>query len=220
MRKKIAAWLTILIFPLLVLAEQPPIQNYVFRNVNMPSVPLTKNWQFVIDNSSSTHNIFGLVRAGLFESLKFPTDEMNISVITFNDRGMERRLDWMEMSPEAIRKADDFVQKTKGVLSYGRVAIDLAIRQNKERLTIVLISDGGFTEACNNRGFGVIDRCIKDAQKWREDNGLGKAIIVSIGIENKHYTAGGKPPDEECQAFMQKVGTENGGGYFHVSKEK
>ena len=49
-------------------------------------------------------------------------------------------------------------------------------------------------------------------------NGYKQATICTIGIENTDYSAGGKLPDKECQAFLRSVGEKYGGGYFLVAK--
>lgn len=181
-----------------------------------PASPLTQNWVFVVDTSSSLWSIFGRIRGSFFELTQYPSDEMNFAAITFNNRGAERFRDWVQSSADEFAATDAWIARNRGALSYGAKALEMALQQNRQDLTIVLITDGGFTEACYNRGFNSIRQVINAGQTWRQNRQLGNALICCLGIENPNYTAGGKPSDAACQEFLQEVGTTHGGGYFLV----
>lgn len=191
--------------------------NIEVELVSRPSAPLTKNWQFIIDTSDSTRKIFPKLRQALIDVINQPFDEFNFSIITFNNQSMEATKNWCEASKEEFVAADQFVLTHYGVLSYGFKALEMGIKQNKNELTIVLITDGGFTEVCRNQGnFSIVDDCINKAQQWRHENNLADAQILCVGLENKGYTAGHKPPDEKCQEYLKGLGERSGGGYILV----
>jgi len=133
----------------------------------------------------------------------------NLIVETFKDKNPE------QINAVLLNGHAPFVWGTSGAK-----AIEKTLRLKKKHLTIIIITDGGFTSACYGHGFGKIKKVIKEGQKWRVKQGWGKAVICTIGVENKGYTAGGKPTDKECQAFLRKVGKKYGGGYCLVRKVK
>jgi hypothetical protein len=97
------------------------------------------------------------------------------------------------------------------------LAIRDALLQRKKNLTVIIISDGGFSEP-----FNEILSEIATWQLWRENEGLGRAVIASIGIEN-HLSRESKPPypkdtDNVCQDRMEQLGVEGKGGYFLVRR--
>lgn len=193
------------------LAQQAEITNPV-----PPKTQLTKNWVFVVDTSHSMRGVFDKARAAFLHATSFPTDELFFSAITFNNQNMEKFRDWRPSSVQEFQETSRWIESEMRVLSYGRRAMEMALHLERPELTIVLITDGGFTEACEGRGFDTIRRTITDGQEWRRNNGHGAALICSIGIENIGYTAGGKPSDADCQAFLREIGDQHGGGYFLV----
>lgn len=174
------------------------------------------NWVFVADTSSSLWSIFGRIRSAFLTTTQHPTDEMFFAAITFNDRGMHKLRDWVASSPREFEATDAWISTNRGVLSYGIPALELAIKQRRSPLTVIVITDGGFTEACNGRGFGAVRDAIAAAQRWRQEQNLAPAQICCLGIENPNYTAGGKPSDADCQAFLREMGETHGGGYYLV----
>lgn len=189
--------------------------KYVVEIISNPTERFTKNWCFVIDNSESVRDIFGQVRAGFLSIVNQNTDHMFFSAISFNNRGGERFRDWVAASPEEFAATDRWLTTCRGVLSYGVTALRMALTQERSELTVIILTDGGFTEACINRGnFGQITSVIEECQAWRENRGFGAAIICTIGIENIGYTIGNKPPDEVCQAYLRGLGERYGGGYI------
>jgi hypothetical protein len=154
------------------------------------------------------------------EATKNPTDQLEYSIVAFNNQNMDRFRDWEWASEESFTSAYEWIiaDKHGGVLSYGATAITTAIQQERDMLTVVLITDGGFTEVSRAGGnWDVMRRVFVDAQKWRDTKGLGEAIVTTIGISNPNYTAGNKPSDKDCQAFLREIGTRYGGGYTRVT---
>lgn len=209
--------LIIFFLPKYLIAQEPTIEVEL---ISRPSSPLSKNWQFVIDTSDSTRKIFPKLRRALLEVINQPFDEFNFSIITFNNQSMEATKAWCEASKEEFNAADQFVLTHYGALSYAFKALEMAIKQNKSELTIILITDGGFTEVCRNQGnFALADECINKAQEWRRENNLADAQITCVGLENKNYTAGHKPSDEKCQEYLKGLGERSGGGYILVKNK-
>ena len=151
---------------------------------------------------------------------QFPTDELHFCIITFSNKGQERYRKWVQASKNEIKKANRWIYKKMGVSSFANKAILKALQQKKKALTVIIITDGGFTEACYNRGFSSTYKTIRGGQNWRAKNGYREAAIVTIGIENRNYMHGGKPSDKKCQAFLKKIGKKWNGGYFLVKKRR
>jgi hypothetical protein len=146
---------------------------------------------------------------------QFPTDELNFCMYTFNDQGVDRFRDWARASPEEFKAAHNWARKKwqRGVLSYAGAAIKKALHQKKHELTIIIISDGGFTE-----GYQKIKNIIDQGQDWRKKNGYDPAIIACIGIENLYYRTGGKEPDYINQQWLHDIGEDNDGGYSYIHR--
>jgi hypothetical protein len=208
------------VFGTMLFGQEPPSDISV-EMVVAPKQKLTKHWAFVVDNSHSTRGVFDKVRGAFIEATSVPFDEMEFCMIAFNNRGMERFRDWTWASDEEFAASMVWLAEDKiGVLSYGARAITMALEQERDELTIVLITDGGFTEACYDRGFGAIEKAIVDGQRARAEKGLGPALICCLGISNPGYTTGGKPSDEVCQEFLRRTGLLYEGGYFVVRSKK
>ena len=149
----------------------------------------------------------------------YPSDELIFCAYLFGDENHHKYKKWQTGNPNTFKDMINWLRKGAGTFSYGDKSIGLALREKVKKLTIILITDGGFTSACYDKGFSAIENTIRNAQIWRNKNGYGEAIIVTIGLENKHYYAGGKPKDEDCQNFLKKIGTKYGGGYWLVYVE-
>lgn len=205
---------------LLVLFAAPVGGQTESTQVTMVSAPtrrFTTHWVFLVDTSYSTHKVFNKVKAGFFEALNSKIDELYFSVITFNNEydqdewpgnGEER-----PFTEANLEEADQWINDHCGILSYGAKALEMAIRRNTANLTVILISDGGFTEATGRHGFGAILNAIDTSQQWRINRGLNPAVLCCIGVENKAY-GWPKQPDEICQGVLKGIGERWGGGYF------
>jgi hypothetical protein len=213
--------------------------------IDRPTTKLAKNWVFVVDTSDSMEGVFHKALKGWRYLTQNPTDEWFFCVYVFNNKGQTKHTKWLASSPENFEKAEAWVEhpRQRGVNSNGKRAIEQALRIMRSELSIVLITDGGFTSACDNRGFGRIRKTIISGQAWRRANSLHQATITSIGVSNSHYSAwclrcirgiktssrhnyalpdhwrsnkGKKPSDNDCQAFLREIGTAYAGGYLLV----
>lgn len=194
--------------------NNPSNDQYDFITVDIPSHRFTDRWALVIDTSSSGQRVFSKVLFAYDRVMEFVNDDFLVTYFSFNSSTYFR--EWEAATPLAVHDAKAWLNSTKGVLSRGTNALTEALRLQEPHLTIVIIGDGGFTEACSGRGFERLAATIQNGQQWRLDNALYPALICTVGIENIGYTAGGKPSDADCQGFMQRIGTTYGGGYFLV----
>lgn len=209
----------VLITPDLVKGQNMPQPKIRMDMVSEPTAQLTTNWCFLVDTSHSMRGVFDKARLAFFEATSYPTDQLRFSVITFDNRGMERFQDWKDASQEEFRKTSNWIREREEyrILSYGVKAIEMALDLQVQNLTILVISDGGFTEvSTSGRRWDVIREAFSQGQQRRLNRGLGSAIITTIGIENPEYRAGNKPSDAECQAFLKEIGERYAGGYFLV----
>jgi len=205
----------------------------------VPTKFVSTNIVFVIDGSSTIRNSKGLkgkfYRAWSNISQKLASDEWYFSAYLFGDKGKERHYGWRaaggpKKSREELAKAYKWIAGNKQVRSFGNDAMSMAIKSqnplNKNAmmartLTVILITDGGFTEATGPTGYNPTYKAIANAQGWRETNELFEATILTIGLENEIYWSYGvKRPDVECQEFLKVLGTKYNGGYYLVRDKK
>ena len=185
----------------------------------------TKNWAFVVDSSHSTWSIAGKILKGFTTATGFPTDQLRFCTYVFNNPGWTPRhyRDWVDASPEEFEKTQKWIKATRGVGSVATPALVRALQQPVKELTVLIISDGGFTDGGGKggKGIGVVKAIIEAGQKWRESQGFSRALIVSIGIENTlcwpHYP---KLSNSDCQAGMRDIGIAGRGGFFYIHKIK
>ena len=198
-------------------------ENYTMTMVNRPEARLTSNWAFIFDTSHSMQQ--ERVEQAHYAFLNATNhagtgvDEWKFCVFTFNDRGVDRFRDWEEASVDSFKAAHEWsnMKRQRGVLSYANAAIKKALQLEKEDLTIILITDGGFSKDYTGvDGMAKVKQIIAAGQMWRQKHGYGKAIIACIGIQNLYYRAGYKKPDPVCQRGLQDIGIAHSGGYFYV----
>lgn len=190
--------------------------DYRITLVSEPAQRLTTNWAFVVDNSHSTWNIGARILKGFQAALQYPTDHLRFCSYVFHDRGVHKYRNWVWASEQEFVATERWITQNHGVLSYAGGAIRDALHQEVAELTIIVISDGGFSEEGP-----AIKRIIAEGQQWRIDNGFGRAIICCVGIENmlgpnsrpRPYP---KPANETCQQWMRDIGEEGQGGYIYV----
>lgn len=184
-----------------------------------PKARLTNRWCFVVDNSDSMRGVFGLAISGYQHVTRFPMDDFKFCVFSFSDKGQEKFLGWQDASPKSFKHAENWLWRNRGTYSHGSDSVSKALRLKVKKLTVFLITDGGFTSACTTPpNFRTVRTAIKGGQAWRKKRGLPGALIVTIGIENKHYTLANKPPDRVCQAFLRGVGRKGGGGAYLIRR--
>jgi hypothetical protein len=234
MRNKILT----LIFSLFLMTSVSAHHNTEFVEI-IPTKFVSTNVVFVIDGSSTIRNSRGLkgkfFRAWSNITKKLASDEWYFSAYLFSDKGKEKYYDWrpaggINKGPKELAKLYRWIIGNKQVRSYGNKAMSMAIKNknhlNKNQmmartLTVILITDGGFTEATRSARYKPCYEAIVKAQAWRKANELFEATILTIGLENKIYWSRDvKRPDSECQEFLKKVGKKYNGGYYLVRDKK
>jgi len=204
----------------------------------LPTKFVSNNIVFVIDGSSTMRNSKGLktkfYREWRVITNRLVSDEWYFSAILFGDKNNEKFYPWIsaggKKSEKELKKLYGWISKSKQVRSYGNKAMSMAIKSsnplNKNNamsrtLTIILITDGGFTESVTRSGYRSSYNIIRDAQDWRNEKGLFSATILTIGLENKVYWSSKvKRPDQECQTFLKNLGDTYNGGYYLVRNKK
>ena len=203
--------------------------TYLMSMKAKPKVRLTTRWAFVFDTSQSI-NIFGLhggVLKAFVTATSRPVDQFRFCMYAFNDKGCWTYRKWSSLPARLGRNGKVtkrwraivnwlYHPKNTGTMSFGGGAINAALHQKVKKLTVIIISDGGFTE-----GGKKIKAVIKAAQAWRVKSGYGKAVITTIGIENMAcrplYP---KPTNKTCQGWMSSIGKTGHGGYFYIYKKR
>jgi hypothetical protein len=220
---------------------------------------ISSNIVFVVDASSTINRYpdaiakFSLAWDTLVQN--FASDQLYIRTYVFHDELSERKTKWVDaggpLGMEKFEAHKQWVLRNTGIYSWGLRAIKIALREvcpldknkaSKRRLTIVLVTDGGLTEAANNRSgkteedvlnstikehvyarlgsFEVVDKVIELEQQKRVLRGLDRATIVTIGVENVkadlEYGPSVKRPNSECQSWLKSIGKRYDGGYFYV----
>lgn len=194
---------------------------------------ISPNIVFVVDASSSINRskevsakfdlAWGAVTAQLGQ------DQIYACAYTFHDLDKDKFLTWEEVNdPQQFTTIQQWIRNNTGIYSWGQKVLQDAIKQTNplirnphesRRLTVILITDGGFTEAARAGSYDPIYESVEAAQQWRTNRGLEPATIVAVGLENTDtWSISVKRPDFECQEFLKRLGQENRGGYFHVVK--
>lgn len=222
---------------------------------------ISTNIVFVVDASSTIERHEGAKRkftAGWeFITRQFAADELFFRAYVFHDIYSERKTKWVNAGgPDGLKqfgRAKSWIRKNTGIYSWGLKALRMALREKNpldkndataRRLTIVLFTDGGLTEAANGNAEGelvlnstlkrhvysrhgdykVVNTTIEQEQIAREMRGDERATIVTVGVENiwadNNYGTSVKRPDAECQDWLRKLGEKYNGGYFYVRTRK
>ncbi len=222
---------------------------------------ISTNIVFVVD-ASSTINRYPSIKKKFdkgwkFLVSKFGTDDLYFRVYAFNDPYGERKTKWTNAGgPEGrlqFARAKKWIKSNTGIYSWGLRALRMALREKNpldtnpstaRRLTIILFTDGGLTEAADGMvskeeilsstlakhkygrtgSFDVIDETIALEQLRRRFNGLDPATIVTIGFENleadMEYSTRVKRRDPDCQAWLERLGKKYHGGNFLIRMAK
>ncbi len=233
MKNKIIAILLALFLALPVQAHH----NTEFVEI-IPTKFVSNNIVFVVDGSSTMRNSKGLkgkfLRAWDSIADKLASDEWYFCAYLFSNKDEEKFYPWRtaggNKSLEELDGLYTWIMANRKIRSYGNNALSMAIKStnplNKNKmmastLTVILITDGGFTEATEPTGYTTAYEAVINAQKWREDAELFEATILTIGLENKIYWSNKvKRPDAECQEFLKTLGTKYNGGYYLVRDKK
>ncbi len=233
MKNKILALLITLFLALPAEAHH----NTEFMEI-VPTKFVSTNIVFVIDGSSTMRNSKGLkgkfYRAFQSISDKLAGDEWYFCAYLFGNHDNEKFYAWRaaggKKSKSELYKLYRWSLASKQIRSFGNKALSMAVRSenplNKNKmmsrtLTVILITDGGFTEATGPTGYSASYEAVVVAQGWRKDNELFEATILTIGLENRIYWSSKvKRQDAECQAFLRTLGTKYNGGYYLVRDRK
>jgi hypothetical protein len=222
---------------------------------------VSHNIVFVVD-ASSTINWFPSLKRKFnfgwdFITQQFAADELYFRVYVFHDPHRERRTKWVNAGgPKGelfFKRAKKWIRQNTGVRSWGLKAIRMALREKNpldknpataRRLTIVLFTDGGLSEAATpvsdgeetlkstlknhqyqfTGSFDTINKMIRMEQNLRKKRELEEATIITIGFKNleadARYGLDVKQRDPDCQAWLNKLGKQYHGGNFLIRKKK
>lgn len=213
------------------------LNEYEVQKVVKPKpYSFATNIIFVVD-SSSTITWSDDVKAKFNTAWRYATsliasDQVYFSIYTFNKKNNEKFYPWTQIGfdhKEKFEKAHRWILNNTGTYSWGTKALNMAIRQKNphdkrpytaERLTVILITDGGFTEAARSGSFRPVWNAIKSGQKYRKEHGWRSAAICTIGLQNLEiWSSSVKPPNADCQKFLHEVGDKYAGGYFYVRQK-
>lgn len=184
------------------------------QTVKEPDGPITKRVMLVLDVSGSM-----VTQKKIPESLSClktiaeqPIDEMELAVLIFSDE--TKRWDgipdedakipkgWAALpSEEAVKAAQDFV--TTNVMNNNTrylSALQAALSEPRDQLTIVLITDGIGIYAFDQQ---ITLTKVQELQEWRVQEGYGKAVIYAINIGR-------------LQDWLTELVKLGGGGHYRV----
>ncbi len=193
---------------------------YQWKEVVPKKARMSTRWAFVVDTSSSVAQtgLFGGIIQAYKTTTQYPLDELQFCMYAFNDANCHKYKGWEDASVDAFSDAVSWLyqKKNQGTMSYGSRAIRAALEQPFRGLTVVIITDGGFTE-----GGAKIKKVINSTQKWRVTKGYGEALICTVGIENMLcWPTYPKPANSVCQGWLAHIGKKGNGGYYYVYKRR
>lgn len=241
MRRNLLLVAILTFFPLVIYANPGPKQLAsskkfeCIQEVNPQPNVISTNAVFVIDASSSMNQSpdvsakFSLAWKTIVNLLG--QDQLFFSAYVFHDKDKEVVRPWEAINdPKQFDEIEAWFRAHTGIYSWGQKSLINAIKESnplaknpseRVRNTVFLVTDGGFTEAARSESYQPLEQAIAEAQQWRVNNDLEPATIVSVGIENLDvWSLGVKRPDNECQEFLKKIGTQYKGGFFHVKEKK
>lgn len=165
----------------------------------------SKHLLFVCDVSGSMYGRPFSKALTTFKALASqPTDELEIGLIAFADKPVRwlpaKKTTWAKLpNAKAVKKAGSWL-KTQGPGGGTKVipALKLALADKKKKLTVVLVTDGIFNETD-----ATVLKAVETAQKDREKNKLGRALIAILGVGSK-------------QKVLTQLGKTGKGGYYRT----
>lgn len=160
-----------------------------------PSVPITRRVLFVVDRSGSMHgDHFSRALAAVRDLSEHPTDDLEVAVIAFNDVATrwpgkpenggrnERNVPagWAALpSDTAVDEAEAWLAELgAGGDTLVIPALRAALAEQRDELSVVLVSDGLFGR---ERTVDVLS-AIELAQTDRERAGIDRAVIGVYGL--------------------------------------
>lgn len=232
--------LVLILFISLFMCAQTRGEPQAITVIKPEQFAISNNIVFVVDASSTMFSNETINKrfnmAWNHITNKFAMDELYFCVYIFHDKGHEKFRKWVNAGgrggKKEFDKAKSWILNNKGVYSWGANALGKGLREinplNKNwsqqgRLTVILITDGGLTEAARyvpktgKNYFKPIYDVVVNAQKWRLTKNLAPASILTVGIQNEFYWSSSvKRPDSECQRFLRILGKKYGGGYVFI----
>lgn len=223
---------------------------------------ISHNVVFVVDGSSTMNNTVEMSKKWqkAWDTIVnlLCGDELYTRTYVFHDLGRNKKTKWEDFGGplgfQKFKRVKKWIIKNDGIRSWGLLSLRQALKDKNpldknpgtnRRLTIILLTDGGFSEAAGNEpkskkkrvslekrvragkwamtgSFKIFDKIIKEGQEWRKKNGLAPATILSIGIQNDNPTwgTGVKRPEKECQAWLKKIGKKYNGGYVYIKRKE
>jgi hypothetical protein len=181
-------------------------------------IRMTKRLIFVYDcsgsmNKNDLRNALNFVRGVMMQ----PLDEFEFGIIAFDGQtyrwgGIPEPKQTPPVPPNwaalpsqiAIEKATQWLQNLNDNGSTEVIpALNIALRENRDDLSIVVVSDGGFHAESTKS----ILEAIKQGQAWRKKSKLKRAHIMAVGV------------DDSANDALSKIGEEGGLGYFYPAPE-
>lgn len=175
-----------------------------------PRAPLTSRVLFVVDVSGSVRNagLLGHALGQVRAILEQPVDALQVGVIAF--AGLQARWPgqpapgvpdgWAELpDAEAAEAALDWIEAVQvGSATNVVPALQEALQEPRDGLSVVLVSDGEFPDVA-----AVPQRTavLQAVQGWRDREGYGAATLMVYGVG----------PRQTSLANLAELG---GGGYF------
>lgn len=166
--------------------------NITLVQVTEPEQRLSQRVVFVVDRSGSMHgDHFSRALNAVRTVLEQPLDEFEIALIAFNDAALrwpgKPEPDapkpvppgWAAMpNPEVPPEIETWLQNL-GAGGSTRVmpALAQALKERRNNLSVVLVTDGLFEE---NPERLMVE--VEALQQWREQQGLGRAVILVYGM--------------------------------------
>lgn len=193
-------------------------QEDVITIASPPKAQLTQRILFLVDCSGSMDGPATMARS--LNTIKFifeqPIDELEVAAIAF-DNGHNRwpglpqppkiPANWAAFpSRNASQALSTWIGAAQVTMRGGtNLAPPLrqAFAENRDKLSIIIVTDGGFAEKPE-----TLKKVVDDGQKWRTDRGIGPAVVVLLGI---HY----QNTYPSLVRLNQDLG-DNSGGYFVV----
>lgn len=190
-----------------VASAAPPEQVVT---VVAPQARPTKRMLFVVDASQSMTRSFSAALAAVRKVSSQPVDELNIGVIVFADfeehlRWVYRGKRWAKLpDAKAVKAATAWLQRAcVGTSTFVIPPLKDALADKASKLTIVLVSDGLFSESDPQ-----VLKAIEKAQRKRVKAKLPRALIITYGVGRAGSAA------LNSQSTMAKIGRAGRGGFY------
>ena len=167
---------------------------------------VSKHILFVVDVSGSMYGrAFTRAVSSVRSLAGQPTDEMQVGVIAFADTAVRwsptKHSTWAKLpDKKALVAVENFLyQQGPGGGTKVVPALELALQDPKPQLTVVLVTDGIFSEPDAD-----VLKAVEKEQKQRVKKKRGRALIAVLGVGSK-------------QAILEKLGKTGKGGYYRTA---